>query len=92
MIPSGANKDVVTLSGFSINSKGKLIDFNLASKAVVKEHTSECAFDMLFLEEKLIYADWRIRKIVVFKNKSVFGTADVMFRDYFLNKSIGQFT
>lgn len=42
---------------------------------------------MIFLEEKLIYADWRIRKIVVLKNKSVFGTADIMFRDYFFNKS-----
>lgn len=42
---------------------------------------------MIFLEEKLIYADWRIRKIVVFKNKSVLGTADIMFRDYFFNKS-----
>jgi hypothetical protein len=54
---------------------------------MVKEYASECAFDMMHLDQKLIYADWRIRKIVVFKNKSVFGVADIMFRDYFFNKS-----
>lgn len=75
------------MSGFSINSKGKLIDFNLTDKTVMREHASECAFDMMHVDDKLVYADWRIRKIVVFKNKSVFGTSDTMFKDYFFTKS-----
>ena len=77
---------MVTLCGFSINSKGKILDYNLDSRTVVKEHSSECAFDMLNLEEKLVLADWRIRKIAVLKNKSIVGTSDIMFRDYFHKK------
>lgn len=77
----------MTLCGFSLNSKGKILDYNLDSKAVVKEHSSECAFDLLSFDEKLILADWRIRKIAVLKNKAIAGTSDVMFRDYYYRKS-----
>lgn len=76
----------MTLCGFSINSKGKILDYNLESKVVVKEHSSECAFDILNFDEKLILADWRIRKIAILKNKSIVGNSDVMFRDYFFKK------
>lgn len=87
MIQAPGSSNIVTLCGFSINSKGKIFDYNMDSKAVVKEHFSECAFDLLNYDDKLVYADWRIRKIVVLKNKSIFGTSEIMFRDYFYKKS-----
>jgi hypothetical protein len=86
MVPVRGAANVVTLSGFSINSKGKILDYNLETKAVIKEHSSECAFDVMNFDDKVILADWRIRKIAIVKNKSVFGTSEIMFRDYFAKK------
>lgn len=87
MVPVAGSASVVTLCGFSINSKGKILDYDLYSKTIIKEHSSECAFDLLHYDDKLILADWRIRKIAILKNKSVFGTSEIMFRDYFFRKS-----
>lgn len=86
MIKSAASGSVVTLCGFSINSKGRLVDFNLDTKTFEKEHSGECAFDLMHADDKLVYADWRIRKMAVLKGKSVVGTSEVMFRDYLYKK------
>lgn len=64
------------------------MDFNLNTRTFEKEHSAECAFDLMHADDKLVYADWRIRKIAVLKAKSVQGTSDVMFRDYFFKKGI----
>lgn len=44
------------------------------------------AFDIVIEAERLIYADWRIRKIVSAKNKMHLSTTDIAFKDFYFKK------
>lgn len=86
--------NTLTICGFSINSKGKIMDYDLGSGSVSQEHSSDCkltklitgAFDLLVGKDTLIYADWKTHKVVVQKNGTLVSTCEVKFKDYHYKK------
>lgn len=86
VIPS-TTPGLITLCGFSLQAKGRIIDVNAVTGQIGREYSTECAFDIAHAGDRIVYADWRIRKIVSVRNKMILGSGDVLFKDYCFKKS-----